>query len=293
MGIIREVVKFMNRDRADRPKGPAPLPRFESEKVFGRNACRAVWKNRPQDIMRAAVATDARTAFGDCLRDLASRKIAYSIVDEEELSRIAGSEHHEGVCFLVRAKKTLGDDAVATMAQMQGPILCLDKVGNPHNFGAVVRSCAHFGVPAILGDQTLPSLSGAGGRVAEGGSEHVSLVKVSNLEKTIRELKSKGLTVYAVDNKGGQPIYKTDLDSKAVFILGAEGPGLSAILRKVADEIVTIPGTGLVESLNVSVAAALILGEYWRQHERSEQKATPENKKRIPSTQRPHRKLRR
>lgn len=276
-------------------RSPTPPLRFESEKVFGRNACRAVWKNRPQDIMRAAVATEARTAFGDCLRDLAARKVAYTIVEEEELSRIAGSDHHEGVCFLVRARKALGDDAVATMAQMKGPILCLDKVGNPHNFGAVVRSCAHFGVPAILGDQNLPSLSGAGGRVAEGGSEHVSLVKVSNLEKTIRELKSKGLTVYAVDNKGGEPIYSKAIDVKALFILGAEGPGLSSTLRKLADEIVTIPGTGLVESLNVSVAAALILGEYWRQHDGSNKKATPQSpqhKERLPSTQRPHRKLR-
>lgn len=244
-----------------------PLPKFKSEKIFGRNACRAVWQRRPQDIMRAALTKDMLTAFSECLRDLADNKVSYRVVDEEELGKIAGSDHHEGICFQVRAKKSLNEDSIQDIIEKDNVIVCLDGVGNPHNFGALVRSVVNFGVRTILGEEDLPSLSGAGSRVSEGASEFVDLLKVGDIVDALADFKDGGFKVFALDNKGGKSLYETEFPKKSLFIMGAEGRGISPGLKKIADSVVTIPGSGIVESLNVSVATALVIGEYWRQNE--------------------------
>jgi TrmH RNA methyltransferase len=244
-----------------------PLPKFKSEKIFGRNACRAVWKQRPQDIMRAALTKDMLTAFSECLRDLADNKVSYRVVDDEELCKIAGSDHHEGICFQVRARKFLGEESIRDVIEKDNVVVCLDGVGNPHNFGALVRSAVNFGVKTILGDEELPSLSGAGSRVSEGASEFIDLLKVDDIVDALADFRDGGFKLYALDNKGGKSLYDTEFPRKSLFIMGAEGKGISSGLKKLADGIITIPGTGSVESLNVSVAAGLVLGEYWRQSE--------------------------
>jgi len=243
-----------------------PLPKFKSEKIFGRNACWAVWNCRPQDVMRVALTEESVGPFSQMLKEFAAKKIAYKIVDEEELRAIAGKDHHEGICLQVRAKKVLGEESISKVISSNNVIICMDGVGNPHNFGALVRSAANFGVKTILGDSELPSLSGAGSRVAEGAGEFVDLLKVEDIVDALADFKDGGFTVFALDNKGGKSLYETGLPKKSLFIMGAEGRGLSSGLKKIANAIITIPGTGVVDSLNVSVATALVLGEYWRQH---------------------------
>ncbi len=264
-----------------------PLPKFKSEKIFGRNACLAVWRSRPEDIMRAALTRDMLTVFSEMLRDFAEKKMSYKVVDEEELSSIAGTDHHEGICLQVRARKFLTEDAIPTVIKQGAPVICLDGLGNPHNFGAMVRSGVNFGVKTILGDEELPSLSGAGSRVSEGASEAIELLKVDDIVDALADFKDGGFKVFALDNKGGKSLYQTTFPKKSLFIMGAEGRGISSGLRKIADSIVTIPGTGEVESLNVSVAAGLVLGEYWRQQENVKPDSQQPDRERPRSNDRP------
>jgi len=245
-------------------------PRKESfeEKIYGRNACWAIWKARPQDVIRIYINKIAAPRFKECLQALAKTKRAYHVVENDELVRVTGSNHHEGVCFLVKSKKQQDSQGNLDQILKSGsPIVFLDGVENPHNFGALVRVAAHFGVRAILGDEkTLPKLSGASYRVAQGGAEFVDIIRCQNIDQIFKKAAEQGYQIIAVTTDGKGSLLEAKLNSKTIFILGSEGKGVSASLKKQSHSMVFIPGTGNVQSLNVSVAGALALGEYWRQH---------------------------
>jgi TrmH RNA methyltransferase len=144
--------------------------------------------------------------------------------------------------------------------------LWLDGVGNPHNFGAILRSAAHFGVSAIL----LPkhatlALSGAAARVAEGGAEAVPLVRLGREDNSLAQLRSAGFQLAATVVRGGSDVFSASLPQRLIYVLGAEGEGMSAALAAACDLRVSIPGTGAVESLNVAAATAVLLAQ-WARH---------------------------
>jgi TrmH RNA methyltransferase len=146
-------------------------------------------------------------------------------------------------------------------------LLYLDGVQNPHNIGSVIRAAAHFGTCYILGAKgQLPTMSGAALRVAEGGAEHVQMVTTSDPKKLFTELQKLGFELIATSSHEGQNLYQTKIPSKCLFIIGAEVHGISKALAKIADTHIAIPGTGAVESLNVAIAAALLMAEHWRQN---------------------------
>jgi TrmH RNA methyltransferase len=145
--------------------------------------------------------------------------------------------------------------------------LWLDGVGNPHNLGAMLRSAAHFGASAVLlPKQSTLALSGAAARVAEGGAEHVRLAAVADPARSFAALRAAGFAVVTTSSHRGEPLYAAALPRRCIFVLGAEVEGVSATVAAAADRRVAIPGTERVESLNVAVAAALLVGEHWRQH---------------------------
>jgi RNA methyltransferase, TrmH family len=138
-------------------------------------------------------------------------------------------------------------------------------VGNPHNLGAITRSCAHFGVSGIIMKQAELLQSGAALRTAEGGGEFVDGLACDNLPLALQLCKEAGYTLITTSSHGGSSLYKTALPAKVVIVFGEEMFGVSKNVAKSADIAVQIPGSGKVESLNVSVAASLILGEWYRQ----------------------------
>ena len=250
------------------PKPPSGPRRGEEIRVYGRNACLAVFAKRAEDV-RKVYLTEARIAdFKPVLAWCVKQRIGYRVVENDDLDRLTESQHHEGVCFEVRRTPALSLRALLQDIPHHSPALLiwLDGVGNPHNVGALLRSAANFGARAAILPAGSPALPGAAMRVAEGGAEAVPLAQVSAGEDGFALLRDAGFTTAATVPRAGEDLYATKLPPRLVLILGAEGEGMSAELIRRANLRLTIPGTGAVESLNVSASAAVLFAEYWRQH---------------------------
>ena len=162
-------------------------------------------------------------------------------------------------------------DAFELAAEPSPLLVCLDRVTDPHNLGAVCRSAEGAGatgviVPAHGSARVTPAVC----RASAGAVEHVRLAVVPNLARYLEEVKGADLWVYGADaGESAKPMWETDLTGGAAFVFGAEGRGLRPLVRRTCDELVSIPLAGNVESLNVSVAAAVLLYEARRQRARA------------------------
>jgi TrmH RNA methyltransferase len=235
-------------------------------RVFGFNACLAVYTRRPAAIRKVYVLESRMPALREVLRHCAQARIGYRIVGDEDLHKLTGSQHHEGVCFeVIRPTPPGVATLLGRLGQRPAQLVFLDGVGNPHNLGAVLRSAAHFGVDAALlaGDAGL-ALSGAACRVAEGGAEVVPLIGID--VAGWQRLHDAGFVTAATVVRDGQSLHSTGLPRRIVWLIGAEGAGVSASRLGSAGLKLMIPGTGSVESLNVASATAILLGEHARQH---------------------------
>lgn len=239
-------------------------------KYYGIMACLALWQRRPHDIIRLYLDEALISRFAPVLQWAASKRKAYHIVSAEDLERLTESIHHQGVCILARERSFLEfNDLMGLLRGTQAAqlLVYLDGVENPHNLGAILRTCAHFGIHFLLGAMDrLPKLSAAACRVAEGGAEQVAVVRLSQPLRQLKTLQAQSFQLLATAVHGrAQSLYQHRFASHSVLVLGAEQQGVSNHLLNVADQIIKIPGSGNVESLNVSVAFALCAGEFYRQ----------------------------
>lgn len=233
--------------------------------IYGRRAVIAAWEKRPKDIVRAYVTKERMNWISDILKWCAQQKKAYHIVTEAELEKVCHSVHHEGVALLTKKRPELEEAQWLKQPQTSSIILMLDGVANPHNLGAIARSMAHFGAPLLIGEKDeLPPLSASWMRVSEGGCEFVDVLWVKDKLATLQHLKKSGYTIMALSSHVKESIYQTSIPKKVVFTLGNEISGLSEKVEKLANKVVRIPGTGAMESLNVSVTAAICLNEWYR-----------------------------
>jgi TrmH RNA methyltransferase len=249
--------------RSDRQaQGPAA-----SERVYGLEAALAVLRRRPEHVLKIAHTKGVRASLGPALRDAARRRIPYRELDDEELARIAGSVHHEGICLLVRARADSTLAELAALTQPKGLLLALDGVSNPHNVGAVLRSAAFFGAKGMLlaaSDREL--LTPAAIRVAEGGAEHVAIAHIAELAPALREARALGLSVIGADGHARASLAALRWPERALLVLGSEERGLSPAVQQCCERRVQITGSGALESLNVSVAAGVFLASYAAAH---------------------------
>ncbi len=239
-------------------------------KYYGLHACLSLWEKRPQDIIRVYLDQSNVNTFTPLLKWCAQQKKAYHIIPDAELDKVSDSVHHEGVCILARELPFLTPDELMTSLGKGNQKVCLlylDGVQNPHNLGSIMRSCAHFGIPYILGEEgKLPALSPSACRIAKGGAEIVRLVLLSKPIQTLDQLKKRGFSFIGTSSHGGVSLYQFSFPSKSILAIGSEAHGVSNTFLKMAMSKIQIPGSGLVESLNVSVATSLCMGEYFRQH---------------------------
>lgn len=245
-------------------------PAHTEEKVYGLNACRAIFRHRRADIRRVYVESRRMDDVRDLLKWCARAQIAYKVITTAELQRVTKSTHHEGVALLAR-RPDVPDFAswLQTRSESSAPcrLLLLENVRDPHNVGAIVRIAAHFGVAALLAVGETAARSGAMLRTAEGGGEAVPVFEQVDVERALRSLRTRGFTLLATSSHVSQSLFEAQpLPARCVLMLGAEREGLSSRLLRRADARLLIPGSGAVESLNVATAAAVILAELWRQH---------------------------
>ena len=251
---------------SDHEHGPSARERRSAElRLYGLNAVRAVFARRPQAIRKLYLAEARIPALQPILKWCVANRVGYRVVDEEDLHKLAASTHHEGVVAEVLREEPLAlSNWLRDLPAGPQCAIWLDGVGNPHNFGAILRSAAHFGVGAILlPKHSTLSLSGAAARVAEGGAEVVPMVRLGRTDNSIAQLRSTGFTLAATVVQGGSDLFSAPLPQRVIYVLGAEGEGMDRELAAACDLRLSIPGTGAVESLNVASAAAVLLAS-WR-----------------------------
>ncbi|AOM40903.1 tRNA/rRNA methyltransferase [Xenorhabdus hominickii] len=241
--------------------------RLEETRIYGENACQAMFQNRPDAIVRAWFVQSVTPRFRDALKWMAANRKAYHVVDDEELAKASGTEHHGGVCFLIKKRNGLNAETYLQQAPAKDCVLALENVGNPHNLGAIMRSCAHFGVQGVILQDTAMLESGAAVRTAEGGAEHIKGIDADGFTTTLNQFRDEGYTIVTTSShKGSTTLAQATLPEKMVLVLGQESDGLSDSTWEDGDIRLSIGGTGRVESLNVSVATGIVLAEWWRQN---------------------------
>ncbi len=218
--------------------------------------------------MRVYLTAARRHEFAALLDWCARERRGFQVVAADNLARLSGSLHHEGIAILARTLpcRTLADLLAGIEAgTIVGPLVYLDGVQNPHNLGSILRTAAHFGAGAVIGRVgELPPLSAAAVRVAEGAAEHVPVFELADPPADLRRLRKAGFVTVATASTGGEPLFTARLDRRVIVVLGNEGQGVSRPLLAAAGRVVRVPGTGAVESLNVAVACGVVLGEVWR-----------------------------
>ena len=198
------------------------------------------------------------------MRDLAARaraaNVAIHAVDAARLAALSGHAAHQGVVAIVDAQRpyvTL-DDVLADLAE-PALLLVLDGVTDPHNLGACLRSADAFGAHAVIvpKDRAV-GVNATAAKAASGAAETVPVIAVTNLARTMRELKDRGVWLLGADESGSS-LFDADVSGSIAWVLGAEGQGLRRLTRESCDRLIAIPMQGVVESLNVSVAAGICL----------------------------------
>jgi 23S rRNA (guanosine2251-2'-O)-methyltransferase len=180
------------------------------------------------------------------------------------LDKLARTAVHQGVVAVAAAQKYRQLGEIPEAARL---VVVLDGVEDPHNLGAIVRTANAAGVDAVI----IPERRAAGvtpvvAKAAAGALEHVPLVKVTNLNRTLESLKADGFWIYGLDERGESAYDQCEYNSPTVFVLGGEGHGLHQLTRKHCDVLVSIPMAGAIPSLNVSVAAGVMLFEWKRRY---------------------------
>jgi RNA methyltransferase, TrmH family len=232
--------------------------------VYGKNACLALFETRPDDVRRAFVTERAVPLASEMLRELAKRRIPYRVVSAEEIAKVAKSEHHEGFCLVVKPRADPDEGSLFAKKRGAARAIYLDGVDNPHNVGAILRTAAHFGAIAVAGARSrMPRASGALARVAEGAAERVPVLRWDDPIASLRAL-SGSFELVATAHDAKENLFDAKLAERTIFLFGAEATGLSKEARALAQRTIAIPGTGAVESLNVSAACAVMLAEHYR-----------------------------
>ena len=237
----------------------------EELKICGLAAVKARFERDPSSILRLFFDEPMSRKVGAISSALAQAKKVYRCVLPAELEKISGSIHHGGIVAVVAAPalRIPNTDHVRAWAKARETVLVLDRIGNAHNLGAIARTAAFFGVLRIViaDDATASRPTEAAHRVAEGGLEHVDLWQCRNIAALAKDLAAAGYEVVGAATRGGRPEAATGAGKPVALVMGNEESGLAPAVAAACTRFVTIPGSGKVESLNVSVAAAILLWE--------------------------------
>ncbi len=232
--------------------------------VIGRNAVKEALKaGRPADsllIQRGDLSGSIKPIIAECKE----KGIIVKEVDQKKLDFMCGHAHHQGVIMIAAAHEysTVEDILRKAQEKNEAPfVIICDSLEDPHNLGAIIRTADAAGAHGvIIPERRSVSLSGIVGKTSAGALEYVPVARVKNITATIKELKEKGLWVYCAD-MDGTPYRQADLSGSIALVVGGEGAGVSRLVKENCDGVLSIPMKGNVNSLNASVAAAVLIFE--------------------------------
>src|SRR5437870_3319750 len=236
--------------------------------IYGINAVSEALKSQGRAFQWVGVAKERHDLrLQHVVKDCRKIGIAVRFMPRQELDRMAGNGAHQGVVAVTSAKQYYDlDDVVAVKRGQYSLIVVLDGVEDPHNLGAILRTADAAGADGVvIPERRSAAVTAAVAKVSAGASEHLPIAKVTNISRALEELKEKELWVVGLDERGEQTYDAIDYKMHCAIVLGAEGKGLHDLVRKHCDFLVSIPMLGQVPSLNVSVAAGVVLYEVVRQ----------------------------
>ena len=274
--------KNSNRRKGSQPKGfkkeaKAPRPKYTPESssneqestdfVYGRHAVREALQ-QPERVNKLWVQEALSGKEITLIIDLAKEhRIQIQNVPKAKLQDLVGEVVHQGVVASIAAYEyaTLEDVFEKAQGKNEDPfILILDGIEDPYNLGSILRTADATGVHGIIiPKRRSVSLTSTVAKASTGAIEHVPVVRVTNLTQTIEQLKERGVWVFGTDMKGTD-YRQWNTKGPIAIVMGNEGKGVSRIVKDAVDEMITIPMTGHVQSLNASVASALMMYEVFR-----------------------------
>ena len=187
--------------------------------------------------------------------------------DNQRLDKITGNKRHQGVTAIIDTtmRYLSVEDILGTLTE-PARFLVLDGIQDPHNLGACLRVADAFGVHAVIAPKDRAvGLTATVHKVASGAADTVPYIPVTNLARTLRALKQQGIWVIGTDNNADFDLYSFKINGPIAWVIGAEGQGMRRLTREYCDQVICIPMSGVVESLNVSVSAGICLFETCRQ----------------------------
>lgn len=238
-------------------KGAAPV---RGETIHGLRAVRAVWVRRAGDVQKIGYAPALAGELEDLLSWARGAGIPLKALEDRELASAAGTQNHEGLIAEVKPRRWASIGELAdVLIDGRGAALALDRVRNPYNVGAILRSAAFFGLNGVLlgAPAPHPALAPDALRVAEGGAEDLLLSRTTDLAPSLAKLRARGVHVIGAESDGAESLHDASLPRPVVIVVGHEREGLSDRVRATCERMVTIPGGGLVGSLNVAVTAGV------------------------------------
>jgi 23S rRNA (guanosine2251-2'-O)-methyltransferase len=228
--------------------------------MYGHHAVICALKNPKRQIKKLVITPENRVEV-----ESLGLGVVPVIVDKKEFAKFLPSDAvHQGFALWCRRLENVAlEDLIAVAEEKtQCHILILDQVTDPQNVGAIIRSCAAFGtLGLVVQDKNSPLESGAMDKAAAGTIEQVSVCRVTNLSRAIEKLKSAGFWVIGMDGYADITIDKLDKSGRIAVVMGSEGKGMRRLVQETCDSSVKLPISPLVESLNVSTAAAITLYE--------------------------------
>lgn len=243
---------------------------MKTEILYGFHSVKEALSAGRRDLIELYVERNhpASARWQGLLETAETRGVAVRPLDGAQLTHMAGSAAHQSVALRASAYPLLDLTGALDAADASGsePVLVLDQIMDPHNLGAVVRSALCAGVAAVLipkdrSASPTPVVS----RISAGALEHIRLVQVTNLVRSLDVLKARGRWVAGLDRQAPLTIFNADLSVPLALVIGGEERGMRALVRRTCDLVVAIPQSGRIDSLNAATAAAVALYEIRRQ----------------------------
>ena len=200
-----------------------------------------------------------------------SRGVPVRFEDRAQLDRLVGTSLHQGIAALAAAKPAIALEDLLRAKDGRGLLVLLDGIEDPHNLGAIVRTALAAGAQGVvIPERRAAGLSDTVERASAGALAHLPIARVKNLVRAMEEMKVGGYWLVGLDERAEKSYTEVDLKGPVGIVLGREGEGLHELTRKRCDFLVSLPTTGPVRSLNVSVAAGVMLFEAVRQRSKPE-----------------------
>ena len=243
--------------------------------VYGFHSLTSLIETNPESIIKVLIQSNRQDKrVNDLINLLTSQKIAVSMTEKNDLDRIAKRELHQGIISEVILPPLLNEESLfksiskKPLKGLNPLILILDSIQDPRNLGACLRSANAAGVDYVVinKDGSAP-INGLVHKTSAGAINSLKIYHVTNLSRTIKEMKKRGIWVIGLDGNSKSTIYDVNLTDSTAIVMGTEGKGIRRLIKETCDQVVTIPMSGHIESLNVSVATGIALFESRRQRE--------------------------